>query len=48
MAQYGIKVSSIGSPIGKIQITDDFDVHMELLARVIKTAKALGTKYIRI
>lgn len=48
MDKYGIKVSSIGSPIGKINITDDFDEHMKKLERVIKTAKALGTKYIRV
>ena len=27
MDEYGIKVSSIGSPIGKIQIIDDFEAH---------------------
>lgn len=43
----GIKASSIGSPIGKIKISDDFDEHMELLARVVKTANMLGAKYIR-
>ena len=48
MDKYGIKVSSIGSPIGKIQITDPMEPHMETLARVIKTAKMLDTKYIRI
>ena len=48
MEKYGIKVSSIGSPIGKIQITDPMEPHMELLARVIKTAKMLDVKYIRI
>ena len=48
MQKYGIKVSSIGSPIGKISITDDFEAHKEKLLRVIKTAKALGTKYIRV
>ena len=47
MDKYGIKVSSIGSPIGKIKITDDFAPHLEELKRVIKTAKILGTKYIR-
>ncbi len=47
MERYGIKVSSIGSPIGKIGITDDFDAHMKVLERTIKTAKMLGTKYIR-
>jgi len=48
MDKYGIKVSSIGSPIGKIQITDPMEPHMETLARVIKTAKMLDAKYIRI
>ncbi len=48
MDTYGIKVSSIGSPIGKIQITDPMEPHMEVLARVIKTAKMLDVTYIRI
>lgn len=48
MQKYGIKVSSIGSPIGKISINDDFEAHKEKLLRVIKTAKELGTKYIRV
>lgn len=48
MDQYGIKVSSIGSPIGKISINDPMEPHMEKLARVIKTAKMLDTKYIRV
>ncbi len=47
MAQYGIQASSIGSPIGKIRITDDFAPHMELLARIIRTAKLLDCRYIR-
>lgn len=48
MKKSGIKVSSIGSPIGKIKITDPFEPHLEKLARVIKTAKALDAKYIRV
>ncbi len=47
MKKHGISASSIGSPIGKIKITDDFDAHFELFRRVVKTAKSLGTKYIR-
>lgn len=47
MDKYGIKVSSIGSPIGKIRITEDFDAHFEVLKRVVKTAKMLDAKYIR-
>lgn len=48
MEKYGIKVSSMGSPIGKVQITDDFDAHMEKLSRVIQITKAIGAKYIRV
>lgn len=48
MDKYQIKVSSIGSPIGKIGINDAFEPHLELLKRVIHIAKELGTKYIRV
>ena len=47
MEKYGITASSIGSPIGKIKITDGFEPHIEKLNRVIKTAKMLDCKYIR-
>lgn len=47
MEQYGIRVSSIGSPIGKIKLTDSFEEHFEVFKRVVKTAKMLDTKYIR-
>ena len=47
MAEYGIKASSIGSPIGKIKLTDDFEAHFELFKRVVTIANALDTKYIR-
>ena len=48
MEKYGIQVSSIGSPIGKIKLTDDFNEHFEMFKNIVKTAKALGTKYIRV
>lgn len=48
MDSYGVKVSSIGSPIGKISIEDDFEPHMEKLKHTIKIAKIFGTKYIRV
>ena len=47
MDEAGVKVSSIGSPIGKIDITDDFAPHFELFKRVVAIAKILDTKYIR-
>lgn len=43
----GIKVSSIGSHYGKIEITDDFAPHFEAFKNTVEVAKILGTKYIR-
>ena len=47
MDKYGIKVSSIGSPLGKIKITDDFDAHFEEFKRTVEIAKMLSCRYIR-
>lgn len=44
----GIKVSSIGSPIGKINIDDDFNTHLAKFKRVVEIAVKLGALYIRI
>lgn len=43
----GIGVSSIGSPLGKISLDDDFAAHLEKCARVFETACTLGTKNVR-
>ena len=43
----GIAVSAVGSPIGKIQITDDFEPHFETFKHVVELAKVFETKYIR-
>ena len=43
----GIKVSSIGSHYGKIEITDDFEPHFEAFKNTVEVAKILGAKYIR-
>ncbi len=47
MEQYGIQVSSIGSPIGKIKIEEEFAPHFAVFKKVVGIAKTLGTKYIR-
>ncbi len=47
MDKYGIKVSSIGSPVGKVNIEDDFSEHFEMFKNVVYIAKELGSKYIR-
>ncbi|MBR6619446.1 MAG: Gfo/Idh/MocA family oxidoreductase [Clostridia bacterium] len=43
----GIKVSSIGSPFGKIEIDEDFEPHFEKFKNTVEVAKILETKYIR-
>lgn len=43
----GVKVSSIGSPIGKVSIEDDFHVHMEKFKRTLEIQKELGAPYLR-
>jgi len=48
MDKFNIKVSSVGSPIGKVELSDDFGPHFELFKRVVAIAKKLETRYIRI
>lgn len=45
---YGIKVSSIGSPLGKIDINGDLNGHLETAKRVYETANILSAKNVRI
>jgi len=47
MIAAGIKASSIGSPIGKVKLEDDFEAHFAKFQRVVEIAKLLDTKYIR-
>ncbi|GIO66031.1 sugar phosphate isomerase/epimerase family protein [Paenibacillus cookii] len=44
----GFGVSSIGSPLGKIKITDDFDSHFADAAHAIRLAKFFQAKFVRI
>jgi sugar phosphate isomerase/epimerase len=48
LAEAGIGVSSIGSPIGKIAITDDFAPHLARFHRAIEVARRFDAPYIRI
>ncbi|MFA7637268.1 MAG: TIM barrel protein, partial [Monoglobales bacterium] len=48
MDSRGIKASSIGSPIGKVKLSDSFDEHFKVFENVVLAAKILDTKYIRI
>lgn len=42
-----IRVSAVGSPIGKIDITADFEPHFVKFQHVMEIAKILDTRYIR-
>ncbi|HMI35408.1 MAG TPA: sugar phosphate isomerase/epimerase family protein [Propionibacteriaceae bacterium] len=46
--RYGLKVSSIGSPIGKISIDDEFPPHLERMQHALEVAESLHAPYIRI
>lgn len=43
-----IEVSSIGSPLGKINLAEDFEAHLETAKRVFETANILETHNVRI
>jgi len=45
---YGISVSAIGSPFGKINLDGNMDGHMDTLRRLLTTANEVGAKYLRI
>ncbi len=48
LADAGVGVSSIGSPIGKIPVTDPFDAHMASFARALHVARLLDAPYVRV
>ena len=43
----GMRVSAIGSPIGKIGINDDFEAHLERFKGALRAADIFETSYIR-
>lgn len=45
---YGISVSAIGSPLGKIKLDGNLEEHFEAARRVFNTANIFGTKFVRI
>jgi len=44
----GIEVTSIGSPIGKVPIEDDFEAHFERFKTAVERADQFDTEYIRL
>jgi sugar phosphate isomerase/epimerase len=48
LSEHGLSVSSIGSPIGKIFLDEDFDSHLERMRHAAEVARFFGAPYIRI
>ena len=47
MADYGLKVSAIGSPIGKVRIDEPFGPHLDRFRHAVELALFFETPYIR-
>lgn len=48
LARHELQVSSIGSPIGKIPVTDAMEPHLERMRHAADVARLLGAPYVRI
>lgn len=48
LADNGLAIQSLGSPIGKIQINGDFDAHMELYKHTLELGNIFGADKIRL
>jgi sugar phosphate isomerase/epimerase len=48
LADHGLQVSSIGSPIGKIFVDEPFEPHLERMRHAAHVAHVFGAPYIRI
>lgn len=48
LCDFNVKVSAIGSPLGKVKIDGDLNAHLDMAKRVFETANILGAKNIRI
>ena len=44
----GIGISSVGSPVGKVLITDPFEPHLERFRRALHAARVMEAPYIRV
>jgi sugar phosphate isomerase/epimerase len=48
LKERGIRVSSIGSPIGKIGITEDFEPHLDRMRHCVEVAQEFEAPFIRL
>ncbi len=46
--EHGLRMSSVGSPIGKISIHDDFEEHLRRFDRALHVARVFEAPYIRL
>jgi len=47
-AQRGLRISSIGSPIGKVSVTNPFWPHLERFRRALRAADVMEAPYVRV
>jgi sugar phosphate isomerase/epimerase len=47
-AERGIRISSIGSPIGKVPVIDPFGQHLERFRRALRAAYVMEAPYVRV
>lgn len=47
LSESGISVWSIGSPIGKIRLSDDFEANLDDFKRILESAEIFGATHIR-
>ena len=48
VSERGVGVSSIGSPIGKVPITEPFELHLERFRHALRAAGVMGAPYVRV
>ena len=48
LREFGIKVSAIGSPIGKVRLDEPFEPHLDKFKHAIDLAMFFETSYIRV
>nr|WP_194720100.1 sugar phosphate isomerase/epimerase family protein [Cellulosimicrobium arenosum] len=48
LGRHDLQVSSVGSPIGKISVDEDFEPHLARMRHAARVARLLGAPYIRV
>ena len=48
LEKYGVSISAVGSPIGKIRLDEDINAHLAIAKRMFGAAEYWGAKYVRV